>query len=60
MQPKNNRIDLSDYDMIIVSDDNDELLVSIDTTADKQIIVKNGVKVVLRPKDTSLNLEEYL
>ena len=57
MEPKNG-IKFSDYDMLIISDGNEELLVSIEEGSDK-IIIKNGITVQLRPKDASKKIEEY-
>ena len=57
MEP-NNGFKLSDYDMLTITSNDDELLVSIEEGSDK-IIVKNGITVHLRPKDQSKEMEEY-
>lgn len=57
METKNG-FKFSDYDMLTIVSNDDELLVSIEEGSDK-IIVKNDVKVYLRPKDPSKETEEY-
>lgn len=57
MEPKNG-IRFSDYDMLLIEDDNEGVLVSIEDGSDK-IIIKNGITVHLRPKDPSKETEEY-
>lgn len=56
MEPKNT-FRLSDYDVIDVVTDDDELIVSIDESSDTPIIVHNEVKVLLRKKNG--DIEEY-
>lgn len=57
MEPKNG-FKFSDYDMLTITSDDDELLVSIEEGSDK-VIVKNSLTVHLRPKDQSKEIEEY-
>lgn len=57
MESKNG-FKFSDYDMLTITSNDDELLVSIEDGSDK-IIVKNGITVYLRPKDQSKETEEY-
>lgn len=57
MEPKNG-FKFSDYDILTITSNDNELLVSIEEGSDK-IIIKNGIKVYLRPKDQSKETEEY-
>lgn len=57
MEPENG-IRFSDYDMLIIAGEDEEVLVSFEEGSDK-IIIKNGLTVHLRPKDPSKEIEEY-
>lgn len=50
---------LDNYCKLLVVDESDELIVSIEDNSNYPIIVKDGYKVILNPKDITKNLEEY-